>query len=108
MNKLDNGVIICRLAKVISIWCKQQLTTDDTSTNAKQANEFTNGSQEQQLVTQVPYQHQQPQEHNKTTTTSGGDDDQTKLDTTNASCYITKLSISSQNVSTLFVFVSLD
>lgn len=25
MDKLDNGVIICRLAKIISIWCEQQL-----------------------------------------------------------------------------------
>ena len=26
MDKLDNGVIICRLAKIISLWCEQQLT----------------------------------------------------------------------------------
>lgn len=25
MDRLDNGVIICRLAKVISLWCEQQL-----------------------------------------------------------------------------------
>lgn len=25
MDKLDNGVIICRLAKIISLWCEQQL-----------------------------------------------------------------------------------
>jgi hypothetical protein len=32
MDKLDNGVIICRLAKIISLWCEQQLTTDTNMT----------------------------------------------------------------------------
>lgn len=27
MDKLDNGVVICRLAKIISSWCEQQLST---------------------------------------------------------------------------------
>jgi len=31
MDKLDNGVIICRLAKIISLWCKQQLENQDNN-----------------------------------------------------------------------------
>lgn len=30
MNKLDNGVIICRLAKIISLWCEQQLADTES------------------------------------------------------------------------------
>lgn len=26
MDKLDNGVIICHLARIITLWCEQQLT----------------------------------------------------------------------------------
>lgn len=40
MDKLDNGVIICHLAKIISFWCEQQLTSREdlpqqTSNNRK-------------------------------------------------------------------------
>lgn len=31
MDKLDNGVIICRLAKIISVWCEQQLASEETN-----------------------------------------------------------------------------
>lgn len=34
MDTLDNGVIICRLAKIISSWCEQQLTRATTATVA--------------------------------------------------------------------------
>lgn len=30
MDKLDNGVIICKLAKIISLWCEQQLATNSS------------------------------------------------------------------------------
>lgn len=33
MDKLDNGVVICRLAKIISLWCEQQLSTPSTPNN---------------------------------------------------------------------------
>lgn len=31
MDKLDNGVIICRMAKIISVWCYQQLQRSEDS-----------------------------------------------------------------------------
>lgn len=33
MDNLDNGVIICRLAKIISLWCEQQLTNELSDDN---------------------------------------------------------------------------
>lgn len=33
MDKLDNGVIICRLAKIISHWCEQQLAASTNNLN---------------------------------------------------------------------------
>lgn len=35
MDKLDNGVIICRLAKIISLWCEQQLTAETNNVSKK-------------------------------------------------------------------------
>lgn len=34
MDKLENGVIICRLAKIISLWCEQQITGQNVSTKS--------------------------------------------------------------------------
>lgn len=48
MDKLDNGVIICRLAKVISLWCEQQLAT---TAESNQPSHVTNLSSHHQSAT---------------------------------------------------------
>lgn len=42
MNRLDNGVIICRLAKIISIWCDEhQKSQQQSSTSNNNNNRLT-------------------------------------------------------------------
>lgn len=54
MDKLDNGVIICKLAKIISLWCEQQLATN-SSMIAHQSNPQTpNRIGSQQKLTDLP------------------------------------------------------
>lgn len=87
MNKLDNGVIICRLAKVISSWCYQQ-----------------------QL--QLQQQHQDnsnalPQNHHTTTSTSTTNRFMnSRLNNTQAPNLNNLLSISTLEVSIIFLFNS--
>lgn len=51
MDKLDNGVIICRLAKVISLWCEQQLAASDAQANQQPATTGEPLERKQQLQT---------------------------------------------------------
>lgn len=120
MDKLDNGVIICRLAKIISLWCEQQqplisskATIQNPILDTNTIHQNFNISLRPTNVSQQPHSHnhlsQHHNNHNFTTTSSqlklncsnNLANHATSLSTSNnpSSNYSPKFSLSNLNVS---------